>query len=182
MSYYISFLGAPGSGKGTQTEFLKKKFNINAFAAGDLIRTEVVNQTEIGLLAKNYILKGELIPDDVIIDIFKTYILKNGFIQKGFISDGYPRTIKQAESFVNLLKGGKYPTKILYLDVSLDTLKERLLQRGRMDDNEESIERRFEVYNEVVNNLKSFFNDQLVYINGEDEPNIVFDSIKEHFK
>ena len=70
MSYYISFLGAPGSGKGTQTEFLKKTFNLDAFSAGDIIRTEVDRQTDIGKLAKDFILKGELIPEDVIINIF----------------------------------------------------------------------------------------------------------------
>ena len=182
MSYYISFLGAPGSGKGTQTEFLKKTFNLDAFSAGDIIRTEVDRQTDIGKLAKDFILKGELIPEDVIINIFRAYIEKKRFVKKGFISDGYPRTIRQAESFMDLLKDENYPIKVLYLEVSLEMLKKRLLQRGRIDDTAESIERRFEIYNEVVSNLKSFFKVQLIYINGEDEPEKVFERIKAHLQ
>ncbi|RAP33365.1 adenylate kinase, partial [Candidatus Marinamargulisbacteria bacterium SCGC AAA071-K20] len=145
-------MGAPGSGKGTQTEYLKKEYNIDAFAAGDIIRSEVDKLSEVGVLAKNYILKGELVPDQVVIDMFQSHILNGGFIEKGFISDGYPRTIKQAESFSALLKNGKYPIKVIYLDVSSEALKKRLMQRGRMDDTLESIERRFQIYNDLVNN------------------------------
>lgn len=180
MSFYLSFLGAPGSGKGTQSSLIQELYNIDAFSTGDLIRSEVDKGTEIGILAKDYILNGDLVPDKVIIEMFESYVLNHNLISKGFISDGYPRSLKQAESFVNLLNHGKFPLKIMYLDVSIDTLKSRLLNRGRLDDNEKSIERRFKVYNNVIENLKSIFKNELIYINGEQTPEMVFAEIKKY--
>ncbi|MFH1563099.1 MAG: adenylate kinase [Nitrospirota bacterium] len=118
----LIFLGPPGVGKGTQSELISKKFNIPQIATGDILRQAVKNQTELGVLAKKYMDKGELVPDDVIINLIKGRLLEDD-CQEGFILDGFPRTVAQAEALTITLKE---------MDLSLDavmnfTLKDELL-------------------------------------------------------
>ncbi len=91
----IILLGAPGSGKGTQAEYIVKNFNIPQISTGDILRENVKNQTELGRLAKSFMDKGELVPDDVVINIIKERLSKKD-CEKGYILDGFPRTVKQA--------------------------------------------------------------------------------------
>ena len=111
MSYYIVMLGAPGSGKGTQTDLLSKAFGYTTFSTGDIIRKEIEEGSEIGQLANKFLSNGELVPDHVIIDMFKKTV-QGKYIAEGFISDGFPRTVEQAEAFKCILENGKWPIKV----------------------------------------------------------------------
>ena len=99
----LIFLGPPGAGKGTQSELISKKFNSPQIATGDILRQAVKNQTELGVLAKSYMDKGGLVPDDVIINLIKGRLLEDD-CQEGFILDGFPRTVAQAEALTITLK------------------------------------------------------------------------------
>lgn len=99
----LIFLGPPGVGKGTQAELVAKKFNIPQISTGDILRQAVKNQTKLGLVAKKYMDKGELVPDNVIIDLIKTRLLEED-CKLGFILDGFPRTLTQAEALTYTLK------------------------------------------------------------------------------
>ncbi|MDI6735683.1 MAG: adenylate kinase [bacterium] len=99
----LIFLGPPGAGKGTQSELISKKFNIPQIATGDILRQAVKNQTELGVLAKKYMDEGKLVPDDVIINLIKGRLLGDD-CQMGFILDGFPRTVAQAEALTITLK------------------------------------------------------------------------------
>lgn len=99
----LIFLGPPGVGKGTQAELVSKKFNIPQVSTGDILRQAVKKQTELGVLAKQYMDKGELVPDEVIIDLIKMRLIEND-CRAGFILDGFPRTTAQAKSLTSTLK------------------------------------------------------------------------------
>ncbi len=125
----IIFLGAPGSGKGTQANILSKSINIPTISTGDILRFEVKNASKIGLLAKNYMDKGSLVPDEVVIDIIKKRILQND-CDKGFILDGFPRNISQAISLEqNLLEINKSISSVINLEVLDDVIVKRIMGR-----------------------------------------------------
>lgn len=114
----LIFLGPPGVGKGTQSELISKKFGIPQISTGDILRQAVKQQTPLGLLAKGYMDKGELVPDKVIIDLIKERLLEND-CSNGFILDGFPRTIAQAEALTSTLKE---------MNLSLDAVVNFLLE------------------------------------------------------
>ena len=135
----IVIFGAPGSGKGTQSDLLVKKYGFKHISTGDVLRAEIKNGTSLGKTAKSYIDKGQLIPDELMIDI-----LANVF-------DGFPRTIPQAEALKRMLKERKGEVDVMIeLSVPDEMLMERLINRGktsgRADDNEETIRKRLDVY------------------------------------
>lgn len=179
----LIFFGAPGAGKGTQAKMLAQELDLIHISTGDLLRIEVQNQTELGLIAKSYMEKGELVPDDVIISMVEN-IVKNA--TKGFILDGFPRTIPQAKALDEMLK--KYNLKIdkvIFLDVPKDELVQRLLKRaqleGRTDDQDPNvIENRINVYNEKTFPVLEFYQslNKLVKINGVGEINEIYQAIK----
>ena len=146
----IIIFGAPGSGKGTHSDLMKKNYNLAHISTGDVLRQEIKNETELGKIAKEYIDKGQLLPDDLICDILdqKLETLKDS---KGVIFDGFPRTIPQAEALEKILnKRGMDVSILLDLQVDNEELIKRLLERGRIsgrsDDNEETIQSRLQVY------------------------------------
>ena len=146
----IIIFGAPGSGKGTYSDAIVERYGMGHISTGDVLRSEIKNQTEVGKMAKDIIDKGQLIPDDLMIKILaKTYdSLPQG---KGVIFDGFPRTIPQAEALKQMLKERGHDMGVMIeLIVDENTLMERLLRRaqieGRADDNEETIAKRFAVY------------------------------------
>ena len=147
----LILFGPPGSGKGTQAEGLIAKYNLLHISTGDLFRHEMGTNTELGQLAKNYMAKGELVPDSVTIGMLKNKVEANPDV-KGYIFDGFPRTVPQAEALDALLGGkGQSITALLELKVNEDEIVKRLLNRGktsgRSDDNNEGIIRnRFNVY------------------------------------
>ena len=157
----IIIFGAPGSGKGTYSDEIVKKYNMSHISTGDVLRNEIKNSTELGKIAKNYIDNGQLIPDNLMIDILaKVYDEQPA--GKGVIFDGFPRTIAQAEALKQMLKERNHDMGIMVeLVVDEETLMERLLNRakeqGRADDNEETIKKRFEVYHNQTAPLAEWF-------------------------
>lgn len=146
----IVVFGAPGSGKGTQSELMIKKFGLDHISTGDVLRAEIKAQSEVGKLAETYISKGELVPDEVIIKILAN-VLDAKKNSKGVIFDGFPRTIPQAKALKAMLnERGTDIAVMLDLKVDDDELIARLLKRGetsgRADDNLETIKSRLSVY------------------------------------
>ena len=146
----IVIFGAPGSGKGTQSDLLVQKYGFKHISTGDVLRAEIKNGTELGQTAKSYIDQGQLIPDSLMIDILAS-VYDSLCPCEGVIFDGFPRTIPQAEALKQMLaERNTAVSGMLELDVPDDMLKERLLNRGktsgRADDNEETILKRLEVY------------------------------------
>lgn len=181
----IVIFGAPGSGKGTQSNYLKEKYQLKHISTGDLLRTEIEAKTDLGKMAESYMTKGQLVPDEVVIRILEDIIKKNPDA-KGFIFDGFPRTLAQGEALDEMLK--KYGQKIsvvLSLEVDEEEIINRLLKRGelmgRFDDNRKTIESRLKVYQEQTAPLKEFYSKQgkLVEIHGKGSVEDIFASIVE---
>lgn len=149
--FNLILFGPPGSGKGTQSERIVERFGLIHLSTGNLLRQEISDKTPLGMEAKNFIDKGQLVPDEVVIGMIDTCLEKHPDA-KGFLFDGFPRTIAQAEALDKLLALKKTAiTKVVALDVSEDELVRRLLERGktsgRSDDTDEAvIRRRFAVY------------------------------------
>ena len=157
----IIIFGAPGSGKGTYSDEIVAKYGMEHISTGDVLRGEIKNGTELGKVAKGYIDNGQLIPDELMIDILaKTYdALPQG---KGVIFDGFPRTIAQAEALKKMLAERNHDMGMMIdLVVDEETLMARLLNRaleqGRADDNEETIKKRFDVYRSQTAPLADWF-------------------------
>ena len=179
----IVIFGAPGSGKGTQSERIVAKYGINHISTGDVLRAEIKNGTELGKIAKGYIDQGQLIPDELIIDILaKT--LDSFENSKGVIFDGFPRTIPQAEALKKVLaERGQSVSIMLDLDVPEDELMTRLIKRGqesgRADDNEETIKKRLVVYHSQTAPLIDWYKaeGQYCHINGLGTMEGIFEEI-----
>ena len=147
----IVIFGAPGSGKGTQSDLMIKKYGFGHISTGDVLRNEIKNGTELGKTAKQYIDNGQLIPDSLMIDILANVYDSFGKEHEGVIFDGFPRTIPQAEALKDMLdKRGHKVAAMIELDVPEAELMTRLIKRGqecgRSDDNEETIKKRLDVY------------------------------------
>lgn len=157
----IIIFGAPGSGKGTYSDEIVAKYGMGHISTGDVLRGEIKNGTELGKIAKGYIDNGQLIPDELMIDILaKTYDAQTK--GQGVIFDGFPRTITQAEALKKMLADRKDDMGMMIeLVVDEETLMARLLNRaieqGRADDNEETIKKRFDVYRNQTAPLAEWF-------------------------
>ena len=143
----IVIFGAPGSGKGTQSDLLISKYGLKHVSTGEILRSEIKAGTELGKTADRYISKGELVPDEIVIGMLEEVILKN-MDKKGFIFDGFPRTLPQGEALDNMLKKNSMAiSSVLSLEVRDEELTDRLLKRGqlsgRSDDNGETIASRY---------------------------------------
>ncbi len=164
----IVLFGPPGAGKGTQADLLKVKYDLVHISTGDVFRYNIKNETELGLLAKSYMDSGNLVPDEVTINMLKSEVEKNKDA-KGFIFDGFPRTTSQAEALdVFLAEKGETINGMIALEVSEDLLVERLLERGktsgRSDDQDEGkIRNRFNEYDTKTAILKDFYAKQNKY-------------------
>lgn len=148
----IVITGAPGSGKGTQSDLIVNNYGLYHISTGDMLRAEIKAGSEIGKQAEQIIAEGRLVPDEVMIEMLHKQILEHKDA-KGFIFDGFPRTVAQAEALDKMLAGvGEKIDILLVMNVKHETLVERLILRGqtsgRADDNKKTIEKRLAVYTE----------------------------------
>ena len=158
----IIIFGAPGSGKGTQSEKIIEKYKLTHISTGDILRREISSDTELGKMAKDYINRGALVPDDLIIEMLEKELIQIGGNSKGVIFDGFPRTVEQAASLKKMLeKRDEQIALMLNLEVERDELISRLLKRGetsgRSDDNLETIEQRLKVYESITSPVIDFY-------------------------
>lgn len=164
MKNFVLF-GKPGSGKGTQAEHLSEKYKLYHISTGDLFRKNISQNTNLGLLAQSYMDKGELVPDEVTIKMLENEIKENPQ-SKGFLFDGFPRTIAQAESLDKFLKSiDMQINATIALDVDEKELISRIIDRGktsnRSDDQDiEKIQNRFNEYNMKTSTLSKYYKDQ----------------------
>jgi adenylate kinase len=182
----LVLFGPPGAGKGTQSERIIKKYDLVHLSTGDIFRANIKGETELGKLAKSYIDKGQLVPDEVTISLLESEVNKYES-PKGFIFDGFPRTTAQAEALDNFLKSKQMAISVMIaLEVEENELKTRLLERaktsGRSDDADPKIiEQRIATYNAETTPVKGFYKaqDKLQSINGIGTIDSIFDSICE---
>ncbi|MBR2115563.1 MAG: adenylate kinase [Alistipes sp.] len=165
----VVLFGAPGCGKGTQSELLEKRFGLSHVSTGEIIRSHIKSQTELGLQMQEYISRGELAPDSVVIGMIEDYLAANKGI-KGTIFDGFPRTTAQAEAFDKLLEQHNDSVDIMiYMDVPEEELVKRILLRGkesgRADDaSEDVIRNRIAVYNQQTAVVADYYRSQGKYV------------------
>ncbi len=177
MKKHLLFLGAPGAGKGTQAELLSKTNSYLHLSTGELLRKEIEAGTDLGQKVKDIINKGELVNDQLVLEIVKKNLDKNN---KGWILDGYPRNLSQVNSLNEVLIQINQPLELVfYLDIPEDVLIERLLLRGRKDDNEDTIKTRLKIYKETTEPLVQYFRDLslLEYIDANRDLKTISDEI-----
>ena len=161
----LVFLGPPGAGKGTQAVRIAEKYGVPHISTGDILRAAVREGTELGKLAKSYMDRGELVPDEVIIGIIRERLSQEDVREKGFILDGFPRTLKQAEALDRMLQELNMPLdKVIYLNVDDEEIVKRLLARGRADDTEEVIRNRLKVYREQTAPLIDYYSEKCLLV------------------
>ena len=179
----LIFLGPPGSGKGTQAEILTDKLEYYHISIGDLLRENISKNTGLGKLAAKYVNSGELVPDDLIIELVNStlYELQNENSQySGVILDGFPRTINQAASLDSKIKdSGASIRAVIYLDISDEKIISRLQSRGRNDDKPNLIKNRLSVYRKQTEPLLGFYGEKklLESVNGDQGLGEVNDNI-----
>ena len=161
----IVLFGKPGAGKGTQAEFLKEKYNLTHLSTGDIFRFNIKNATALGQLAKTYMDQGDLVPDEVTIQMLQSEV-DNNPDSAGFLFDGFPRTIAQAEALDTfLVSKNQQITATIALEADDEILVQRLLERGKTsgrpdDQDEEKIRNRYQEYNEKTAPLMDFYKSQ----------------------
>ena len=188
----IVLFGKPGAGKGTQAEFLKEKYNLTHLSTGDIFRFNIKNDTDLGKLAKTYMDKGDLVPDEVTIQMLQSEVDKNPD-SAGFLFDGFPRTIAQAEALDAFLTSKNQKiTATIALEADDNILVKRLLERGKTsgradDQDEEKIRNRYQEYNEKTAPLMDYYKSQGKFhaVNGigsiaeiTERVSLVFDGLK----
>ena len=180
----IVIFGAPGSGKGTQSDKLIERYGFGHISTGDVLRAEIRQGTPLGNTAKKYIDQGQLIPDDLMVSILAKVYDGHGGDHEGVIFDGFPRTIPQAEALKQMLADrGHKIAAMIELDVPEDELMKRLLlrgqQSGRADDNEQTIKKRLVVYHQQTQPLIAWYADEGIHyhIDGLGELDRIFADI-----
>ena len=162
----IILFGPPGSGKGTQAQFIVESKELTHISTGDIFRKNIHQKTTLGNLASSYMNEGKLVPDQVTIDLLESEIDSHS-LSNGFIFDGFPRTIAQAHAFeLFLKKKNMHLSLVISLEVSEDELIQRLLKRGldsgrRDDSNQDIIRNRIQVYNNQTSVLKNHYQNSL---------------------
>ncbi len=155
----IVLLGAPGSGKGTQTDAIIARYGVSTVATGDLLRAEVAAGTALGQQAKPYMDAGELVPFDIVLGMIENGLRSLAATNpRGFMMDGFPRDLAQAEALDRILAKLNQPLDlVLFFDVDYEEIVKRLLGRGRADDNEDTIRNRLRVYEEKTAPLIDYY-------------------------
>lgn len=180
----IVIFGAPGAGKGTQSDKLIEKYGLGHISTGDVLRNEIKNGTELGKTAKGYIDNGQLIPDDLMVSILASVYDGFGKEHAGVIFDGFPRTIPQADALKKMLaERGHQIDAMIELSVPEDELMARLLNRGKLtgrsDDNEETIKKRLDVYHNQTAPLIDWYENEGIHhhVEGLGTVDEIFDRI-----
>lgn len=197
----LVLLGLPGAGKGTQAKRIAEKYHLTAISTGEMLREATKEKDTFGLRVQEYMNKGELVPDEWINSLVKSRLQAKN-VENGFVLDGYPRTLQQAKMLEAYLQSqNQNLDAVFFLDVSQDTLRHRLAQRGnlrskekqgnsqieskrekiRLDDKPEVIENRLHINKELMESLINFYKERnlLYVINGEGDFDNVFDNINE---
>jgi adenylate kinase len=181
----VLLVAYPGAGKGTQAEKLAAHYGSEHLSSGDLLRQEVAQGTKVGLIAAEYLERGDLVPDELMYEMLTTRVLEAAR-RGGYILDGFPRTLRQAEEAYALARQGDEDITlqaVVHLQVGVDELHARLLDRatreGRSDDTEAAIAHRFEVFDSLTQPLLAFYAERglLVEVNGAQEVDGVFAEI-----
>ena len=175
----IILFGPPGCGKGTQATFISEALAIPHLSTGDMLRSAVSSGSEIGLKAKNIMESGGLVSDEIVLSIVKERIAKND-CENGFILDGFPRTVNQAENLELLLSDNCKLDCVLRIKVDEEEIIKRLIDRAREDDKPDIIKNRFKTYNAETEPLIPFYEERkiLFNINGMQEIEQVSEDIK----
>ncbi|MEB7388255.1 adenylate kinase [Aerococcus viridans] len=197
----LVLLGLPGAGKGTQAKRIAEEYHLTAISTGEMLREATKEKDTFGLRVQEYMNKGELVPDEWINSLVKSRLQAKD-VENGFVLDGYPRTLQQAKMLEAYLQSqNQNLDAVFFLDVSQDTLRHRLVQRGnlrskekqgnsqieskrekiRLDDKPEVIENRLHINKELMESLIHFYKERnlLYVINGEGDFDNVFDNINE---
>jgi adenylate kinase len=178
MKKHLLFLGAPGAGKGTQAKLLSHSNSYLHLSTGELLRKEIEMNSILGRQVKDIINRGELVNDELVLKIVRQNLDKDN---KGWILDGYPRNLSQANSLNQVLIEINQPLDVVfYLDIPEDVLVQRLLLRGRKDDTEETIRTRVEIYKNTTEPLIQYFKDLslLEYIDADRDLKTISSDIK----
>ena len=179
MKKHLLFLGAHGAGKGTQAELLSQTYSYLHLSTGELLRNEIEMNTLLGNQVKDIINRGELVSDELVLKIVKQNLNKDN---KGWILDGYPRNLSQADSLNKVLIEINQPLDLVfYLDIPEEVLIKRLLLRGRKDDTEDTIRTRVNIYKKTTEPLIQYFKDLslLEYIDADRDLKTISSDIKQ---
>ena len=160
----IILFGPPGCGKGTQATFISESLSIPHLSTGDMLRSAVSSGSEIGLKAKNIMESGGLVSDQIVLSIVEERIAKDD-CEKGFILDGFPRTVNQAEKLDLLLNTNNKLDYVLRIKVDEDEIIKRLIERAREDDKPDIIKNRFKTYNSETEPLIPFYEERKILFN-----------------
>ena len=154
---FIILFGPPGIGKGTQSEKISNEFNIPKISTGDILRQAIESGTRLGLSAKKLMDSGDLVPDEIVLRIVEHRAAEDD-CKNGFILDGFPRTIPQAEGLSAFMESNNLPNfKCIEIQVPDEVIIERLLLRGRNDDTEETIRKRLDIYKKDTAPVKNYY-------------------------
>jgi adenylate kinase len=179
----LLLIGAPGAGKGTQANRLAARFGITHISSGDLLRQHIRDQTSLGRRVKSYVVKGDLVPDGVVMDMLRKPVMAAA---SGYVLDGFPRTVEQAKASYAVVRPlGAEVQAAIHLDVPREELARRLLARGRgTDDTEAVIEHRLEVYRENTVPLLEYYagREWMFTVDGTRPPDAVHEDIVAHIQ
>ncbi len=183
--FNVVIFGAPGSGKGTQSERLINEYELYHISTGEVLREHIANGTELGKIADSYISQGQLIPDNLMVDILDDLLEKNQATRDGVIFDGFPRTVPQAHALNEMLaRRGSKVHAVVGLEVGEEELVKRILKRGqetgRADDNLDTVKKRLDVYHSQTSPLRDLYIAEGKYhgIDGTGSVESIFKEIK----
>lgn len=159
----IILFGPPGAGKGTQAKLIEERLGYPKLATGDIFRAAIKNETELGKKVKSILDRGELVPDETVVGLVKETIESEPYNKKGYVLDGFPRTVNQAEQFDRLLEEkGQQVDRFIFLKVPEGELVRRISSReeNRADDTPEKIRHRLDIYHKETEPVKEYYNNQ----------------------